>query len=581
LSLSSNKSAKPSAPLTVDISLGSQNVFAAVMQQSPGITQTGTGPETRSSARPAEPVPDDSHHQNTVPLAVTVLGSQTGQVGNAAVFKDQAPVASPEMGVEAFSLVLHRPSNLPESTVGSITPTPILTTSSALSQETPASPAGSQSANTLALGSGLQPGSNADLLTDHTFSGTNPAQVIEKGAPKELAPPSAISTDHVSDQTPGLNSLKSIVSASRAGDPRVDAPNPEDAAPQTEHSSSSDNPRASTPGETRMASIQLSIQTDLSSGYSPGRESGIGVPVGAGFRTPIISGFRPSTRSRNIVPADASPYRSNSPAGEDASGLPSDNTTHGDNLIATLSTESRTNYATGESQAEPAEKTSGFTQNSSQGSPSAAGSPDASPKGEMSPKVPAAGESFVSSRPASQPQHENPTSQSAGTQPFFPSSSAGGAISTINTTRSSSETQSSSRGLPIDLTESGKSSSQAAGPVKEISIRVQASSGETVHLKVVDQVNQVQIGVRSSNETLAANLRQDLSSLTATLDRLGWKSEPASAPALVGTATTSEAGSGANDQSDSSHSQTAADWWNNPEQNRRSPSDLWEEALNR
>jgi hypothetical protein len=298
-------------------------------------------------------------------------------------------------------------------------------------------------------------------------------------------------------------------------------------------------------------------------------------------RTSVISDSKPAGRSRNISSA-ASPYRSlsNGPIDEDAAG------SHGNNgpvdsRLGTLYAEPATNDGTGDGQAQQEGKSSGFARDSSQQSPSTTGSPDASPKGEASSKAADVTDPLISSRPASQQQHENSTNQSGSSQPPFSSFPADRAVSSANTTRSSSETQSSSRGLPIDLTESGKLNSQAVGPVKEISIRVEAPSGEVVHLKVVDQVNQVQIGVRSSNAALATNLRQDLSSLTATLDRLGWKSEPASVPTLVGVATTAEGGSGSNDQSDSSRSQTAAEWWNNPEQNRRSTSELWEEALNR
>ena len=170
------------------------------------------------------------------------------------------------------------------------------------------------------------------------------------------------------------------------------------------------------------------------------------------------------------------------------------------------------------------------------------------------------------------------TEISANQSPVQTAGVPAGAIS-VDRTKSSPEVQSSSPNLPMDSTAAAKWNVQASGPVKEITIRVEASSGDVVRLKVVDQVNQVEIGVRSSNASLASSLQKDLSSLTATLDRLGWKSELASAPTPAGMAA-SEANSGSNDQ-EPSHSQMAAEWWNNPDQNRRSPSDLWEEALNR
>lgn len=178
-----------------------------------------------------------------------------------------------------------------------------------------------------------------------------------------------------------------------------------------------------------------------------------------------------------------------------------------------------------------------------------------------------------------QQRRGNVQSPSGNAQPDLIVTNATPTISTAQSIKSTPEMQSSGRGQPIDSTQAGTSGPQAAGPVKEISIRVQASSGETVHLRIVDQLSQVQVGVRSSNASLASSLRQDLSSLTATLDRLGWKPEVAGT-AIPGATVLSEAASGTNEQPDDSHSQTM-DWWNETEHNKRSPNELWEEALNR
>jgi hypothetical protein len=169
---------------------------------------------------------------------------------------------------------------------------------------------------------------------------------------------------------------------------------------------------------------------------------------------------------------------------------------------------------------------------------------------------------------------------SGNNQPDLLVTSPTPAIPIPGSEKSTAQMQSFGRHQPMDSMQPGTANPQAAGPVKEISIRVQSSSGETVHLRVVDQISQVQVGVRSSNTSLASSLRQDLSSLTATLDRLGWKSEVTAAPTQAGAEVLAEAGSAGNDQPDASHSQ-AMDWWNEAEHNRRSPSELWEEALNR
>ncbi|MGC2659049.1 MAG: hypothetical protein WA324_13905 [Bryobacteraceae bacterium] len=214
----------------------------------------------------------------------------------------------------------------------------------------------------------------------------------------------------------------------------------------------------------------------------------------------------------------------------------------------------------------------------SESSPSTESSSDLLVKG-VTPSKPLASESSSSVIAAPQ-SHQISASQAGGAAESAPLSVA--TISLPKNSQSAGEAQSSRRELPIDQAESGKAGPSAAAPVKEISIRVQSSSGETVHLKVVDQSSQVEIGVRSSNAALASTLRQDLSSLTATLDRLGWRSELASASIPVSASTLpSDGGSGTRDQQDTSQPQSAAEWWNNSEQKRRSASDIWEEVLNR
>jgi hypothetical protein len=195
-------------------------------------------------------------------------------------------------------------------------------------------------------------------------------------------------------------------------------------------------------------------------------------------------------------------------------------------------------------------------------------------KGSASPKGPRVSDS--SSTTVSSQTHEVSSTHFSSMQPSLATSEVPGAVSSSKAPESVAETQSSRHDLPMDSAEPGKANS--AGPVKEISIRVQSSSGETVHVKVVDQASQVEIGVRSSSASLATTLRQDLSSLTTSLDGMGWKSEVTAAPTPASMA---ESGSGANEQQDPSHTQTAPEWWNSTEQNRRSPNELWEEALNR
>jgi hypothetical protein len=575
----SNKTVKPRMAPAVDISSSSKNAFAAItamVQPSEEITQANKDPEVLPSTRFAEPILDISHNDNQARHAVTALVQQAGRVGNVVAFKDREPESNSDLDVEAFSLTLRPRYNLPGSATSSINSIPGITNSLALSQKTQVPPSSAESLNTLDLLSGLNSTSSEDPQTSHVFTGTNVARVIEKEAPNEPGPQLAISSDRVPDQSSGPNLVQAIEVPSRTDNSRVEADTAENAS-RPERSLPSDNQFAPAPGETRALAIEPATQLPLLFGYTPTRESGIAVTPRMTTRASLISESRPASRSRNM-PSVFTSYRSlaSDSADEEASESQSNNS-HVDGRLATLSGP-LTNDVTGEGQSEMV-ATSGLAQNSSQQLPS---TPDllntTSPQGEAFSRTSAISESLIPARQSSQPQHENSNNQPTSVQPLFPSPVDGG-ISSNNTTQSSSETQSPNRNLPIDLTETAKLPHPAVGGVKEISIRVEASSGEIVHLKVVDQVSQVQVGVRSTNASLATNLRQDLSSLTATLDRLGWKSDLAAGPTLIRTATTSDAGQGANDQSDP-RSQTAADWWNNPEHNRRSPSELWDEALN-
>jgi hypothetical protein len=493
--------------------------------------------------------------------------------GNAVVSGSQVSEANLETDVEAFSLILQSQHDLPETTISTVNSAPVTTNLFAPSHETQASFSSSESSDSLATQPGLQSLSDADSLAGQIFAGTSVHGVIEKQESNNLGLQPASSGNDVVDQSLGQNLLESIVITPRADYSSADTRN----EGASKRSSSPDSPPASAPDETRTLTLEPVTPSVQSFRWAPGSESAIDVPRGIGVGTPDSSDTRPVNRGRNTS-SGASPYRSlpNDAFGKDA-GETQSNSSLADRPIATHFIEPVTNDTTEKNPDEPVDQTSGFVQNPSQ---QPASTPDAPPKDDAASKAPIVNESLISSRQSSQQQHQISTNQPDSSQSLFPSSTAAEAISSANTTRSSAETQSFTGGLPMDLRESGKLSPQGNTPVKEISIRVEASSGEIVHLKVVDQVNQVQIGVRSSNAALATNLRQDLSSLTATLDRLGWKSAPPSEQALVETAATTEAGSGANDQSDTSHSQ-AADWWNNPEQNRRSPSELWEEALNR
>lgn len=289
------------------------------------------------------------------------------------------------------------------------------------------------------------------------------------------------------------------------------------------------------------------------------------------------------TASRTASPISFEPINSSRTPGLPASAprSPKDSATQNDNATADDNGTAEKLFTSSLAFKGPANEAIGSTPTTSPKNASAAESLSAAPRGATSSKESASAGTPPSTEAVDRSGHGSSNTQFGGTDPTLQSSSSPEAAFSQNKTKSSSETQRSGPDLPMDSAAPGKGNAQAVGPVKEITIRVQASSGETVHLKVVDQVNQVEVGVRSSNPSLASSLQKDLSSLTATLDRLGWKSELTPAPSPDGMPSTTEPNPGGNDQSDSSQSEMAAEWWNNPDQNRRSSSELWDEALNR
>ena len=62
-------------------------------------------------------------------------------------------------------------------------------------------------------------------------------------------------------------------------------------------------------------------------------------------------------------------------------------------------------------------------------------------------------------------------------------------------------------------------------PVRSMNLRVEGNSGETVNVRLTDRAGEVQITVHSSDDRTAASLRQDLSTLSSSLDKAGWKTD--------------------------------------------------------
>lgn len=116
----------------------------------------------------------------------------------------------------------------------------------------------------------------------------------------------------------------------------------------------------------------------------------------------------------------------------------------------------------------------------------------------------------------------------------------------------------------------------APSPAREMVMRIQGGAGEVISVRLLDQGGQVQVAVRSSDPFTAAQLRQDLSSLTNNLDRIGWKADTTSAqmqqtPALHDTARQ-------DDESQSGHKGSAPEW-DGPPKKKYSTSELWDKVL--
>jgi len=64
-----------------------------------------------------------------------------------------------------------------------------------------------------------------------------------------------------------------------------------------------------------------------------------------------------------------------------------------------------------------------------------------------------------------------------------------------------------------------------AGAAQEISIRIEQPDAPTIDLRVVERAGQLHVDVRSSDTSMQSSLRQDLGTLTNSLERAGYHSE--------------------------------------------------------
>jgi Flagellar hook-length control protein FliK len=129
--------------------------------------------------------------------------------------------------------------------------------------------------------------------------------------------------------------------------------------------------------------------------------------------------------------------------------------------------------------------------------------------------------------------------------------------------------ESVSTGPPIVLPETKAPTPQ--GVVHDVQLRLQGEAGENVSVRLSDRSGQVQISVRSSDQATATALRQDLPTLSANLEKQGWKTDLPESPSQTAIHDPSSP-----EQSDQQGRQrNVPEWQDAPDRKRQSPSDLW------
>ena len=128
--------------------------------------------------------------------------------------------------------------------------------------------------------------------------------------------------------------------------------------------------------------------------------------------------------------------------------------------------------------------------------------------------------------------------------------------------------------LPIDTPD--KATQPTVGVVHEVNLRVQAESGESVSVRLSDHSGQVQISVRSTDQAAATTLRQDLSSLSAGLERQGWKTDVSGVLPQTGFHDGRDLAN-VRHSDDQGRQQSQPDWQAPPDKKRPSPGDQWAE----
>ena len=114
----------------------------------------------------------------------------------------------------------------------------------------------------------------------------------------------------------------------------------------------------------------------------------------------------------------------------------------------------------------------------------------------------------------------------------------------------------------------------APNEAREVLVRFQSGPGEVVTVRLLDQGGQIQVAVRSTDPVAAAQLRQDLGSLTNSLERSGWKADPATVATPQHFAAYDALRSRADAEGGGNRSNP--DWHEGGENKKRPSSELWD-----
>lgn len=99
---------------------------------------------------------------------------------------------------------------------------------------------------------------------------------------------------------------------------------------------------------------------------------------------------------------------------------------------------------------------------------------------------------------------------------------------------------------------------QRAGAAQEISIRIAQPDASTIDLRVVERSGQVHVDVRASDTGMQTSLRQDLGTLTSSLERAGYHSETFTPSSTLARTVSSGQMSNQDDRQDSSQNRNGS-----------------------